>query len=90
MVLDWIRVGFTRLILRQKCFWMPCSLKLLPTVLYDGGQFEIADPFRDLLLCWQRFCTCGFTKRQFNTFILKNKLIAKSVEGSLHNPKSQV
>jgi hypothetical protein len=26
----------------------PCNLKLLPgaTVLYDGGQFEIADPFR--------------------------------------------
>jgi hypothetical protein len=27
---------------------MPCNLKLLPgaTVLYDGGQSEIADPFR--------------------------------------------
>jgi hypothetical protein len=71
---------------------MPCNLKLLPgaTVLYDGGQFEIADPFRRPSAFCNGFCTCWFTKDKFNTFILKNKLIAKSIEGSLHNPKSQV
>jgi hypothetical protein len=41
----------------------------------------------DLLLCWQRFCTCWSLKDKFNTFILKNKLIAKSIEGIFATPK---
>jgi hypothetical protein len=51
MGLDWIRVsGFTYCLSRGKQL-LDYALqlkKLLPgaTVLYDGGQFEIADPFR--------------------------------------------
>jgi hypothetical protein len=63
--------------------------KLLPgaTVLYDGGQFEIAIRLKTFCFVGNYvFCT-WFTKRQVNTFILKNKL-AKSIEGSLHKPKS--
>jgi hypothetical protein len=50
---------------------MPCNLKLLPgaTVLYDGGQFEIADPFRrPSALLATVFCTCWFTKRQVHIY----------------------
>jgi hypothetical protein len=93
MVLDWIRVsGFTYVLSRGKMLliMMP-ELKTFARSdsFIHGGQFEIADPFRRPS-CWQRFCTCGSLKDKFNTFILKNKLIAKSVEGSLHNLKSQV
>ncbi|NRS88737.1 phytoene dehydrogenase-like protein [Flavobacterium sp. 7E] len=52
------------------------------TVLYDGGQFEIADPFRrPSALLATTFAPVGSLKDKFNTFILKNKLIGKSIEG---------
>ncbi|NRT14368.1 phytoene dehydrogenase-like protein [Flavobacterium sp. 28A] len=52
------------------------------TVLYDGGQFEIADPFRrPAALLATAFAPVGSLKDKFNTFILKNKLIGKSIEG---------
>lgn len=52
------------------------------TVLYDGGQFEIADPFRrPSALLATAFAPVGSLKDKFNTFILKNKLIGKSIEG---------
>lgn len=52
------------------------------TVLYDGGQFEIADPFRRPSALWATiFAPVGSLKDKFNTFLLKNKLIAKSIEG---------
>jgi hypothetical protein len=68
---------------------MPCNLKPLPgaTVLYDGGQLKLLIRSGDLLL----LATVLFNlKDKFNTFILKNKLIAKSVEGILHNQKSSL
>jgi hypothetical protein len=52
---------------------------------------EIADPFRrPSALLATAFAPVGSLKDKLNTFILKNKLIAKSIEGILHNPKSQV
>lgn len=58
------------------------------TVLYDGGQFEIADPFRrPSALLATAFAPVGSLKDKFNTFILKNKLIAKSVEGIFAQPQ---
>mgnify|MGYP003653696025 FL=1 len=58
------------------------------TVLYDGGQFEIADPFRrPSALLATAFAPVGSLKDKFNTFILKNKLIAKSVEGVFAQPQ---
>jgi protoporphyrinogen oxidase len=58
------------------------------TVLYDGGQLEIADPFRrPSALLATAFAPVGSLKDKFNTFILKNKLIAKSVEGIFAQPQ---
>jgi len=58
------------------------------TVLYDGGQFEIADPFRrPSALLATVFAPVGSLKDKFNTFILKNKLKAKSVEGIFAQPQ---
>lgn len=57
--------------------------KFLPgaTVLYDGGQFEIADPFRrPSALLGTVFAPVGSLKDKFNTFLLKHKLIRKSIE----------
>jgi hypothetical protein len=81
MGLDWIRVsGFTT-VPRQNNYWIMRQL-FLPgaTVLYDGGQFEI-DPFRRPSALLLFFAPVGSLKDKFNTFILKNKLIAKSIEG---------
>lgn len=51
------------------------------TVLYDGGQFEIADPFRrPSALLATVFAPVGSLKDKFNTFLLKHKLIRKSIE----------
>lgn len=51
------------------------------TVLYDGGQFEIADPFRrPSALLGTVFAPVGSLKDKFNTFLLKHKLIRKSIE----------
>jgi protoporphyrinogen oxidase len=58
------------------------------TVLYDGGQFEIADPFRrPSALLATAFAPVGSLKDKLNTFILKNKLIAKSIEGIFAQPQ---
>ena len=46
------------------------------TILYDGGQFYIADPFRrPSALFSTLFAPVGSLKDKFNTFLLKNKLI---------------
>jgi hypothetical protein len=49
-------------------------------------EFEIADPFRRP--CFVGHCFAPrFIEDKFNTFILKNKLIAKSVEGIFVQPQ---
>lgn len=56
--------------------------KFLPgaTVLYDDGQFEIADPFRrPTALFATLFAPVGTLKDKVNTFLLKNKLLKISV-----------
>ncbi len=50
------------------------------TVLYDGGQFEIADPFRrPSALLSTLFAPVGSLKDKINTFFLKNKLVNISI-----------
>ena len=50
------------------------------TVLFDGGQFEIADPFRrPSALFATVFAPVGSLKDKINTFLLKHKLLKKSV-----------
>ena len=52
--------------------------KFLPgaTVLYDGGQFEIADPFRRPSAAFATlFAPVGSLKDKLNTLFLKNKLL---------------
>lgn len=56
--------------------------KFLPgaTVLYDGGQFEIADPFRrPSALFSTLFAPVGSIKDKINTLFLKSKLISISI-----------
>ena len=56
--------------------------KFLPgaTVLYDGGQFEIADPFRrPSALFATLFAPVGSIKDKINTLFLKYKLLKISV-----------
>ncbi len=51
------------------------------TVLYENGQFEIADPFRrPSALFSTLFAPVGTLKDKINTFFLKTKLIKISVE----------
>ncbi|MBC5839012.1 protoporphyrinogen/coproporphyrinogen oxidase [Flavobacterium muglaense] len=51
------------------------------TVLYDGGTFEIADPFRrPSALLATAFAPVGSLKDKANTFFLKKKLVSKSIE----------
>ncbi|WP_310555629.1 NAD(P)/FAD-dependent oxidoreductase [Flavobacterium sp.] len=46
------------------------------TVLYDGGQFEIADPFRRPSATFATlFAPVGSLKDKINTLFLKNKLV---------------
>jgi protoporphyrinogen oxidase len=46
------------------------------TVLYDGGQFDIADPFRrPSTLFSTLLAPVGSLKDKFNTFLLKKKLV---------------
>ncbi len=46
------------------------------TVLYDGGQFEIADPFRRPSATFSTlFAPVGSIKDKLNTLFLKNKLV---------------
>ena len=50
------------------------------TVLYDDGQFEIADPFRrPSALFATIFAPVGSFKDKLNTFFLKNKLVKISI-----------
>ena len=50
------------------------------TVLYDGGQFQIADPFRrPTALFATIFAPVGSLKDKINTFLLKHKLLKKSI-----------
>ena len=50
------------------------------TVLYDGGQFEIADPFRrPSALFATLFAPVGSLKDKINTLFLKNKLLKISI-----------
>lgn len=50
------------------------------SVLYDGGQFEIADPFRrPTALFATLFAPVGSLKDKLNTFLLKNKLVDKRI-----------
>lgn len=51
------------------------------TVLYDGGQFDISDPFRrPTALFSTLFAPVGSLKDKFNTFLLKHKLVRISNE----------
>lgn len=51
------------------------------TVLYDGGQFDLADPFRrPSALVSTVLAPVGSLKDKINTFVLKQKLIGKSIE----------
>ena len=64
--------------------------KFLPgaTVLYDGGQFEIADPFRrPSLLFSTLFAPVGSIKDKLNTFFLKNKLVNSSLATIFKQPE---
>jgi hypothetical protein len=55
---------------------------LKATVPYDGGQFEIADLFRrPSALLATVFAPVGSLKDKINTFVLKQKLIRKSIKG---------
>lgn len=50
------------------------------TVLYDKGQFEIADPFRRPTATFATlFAPVGSLKDKINTFFLKNKLVKIAV-----------
>ncbi|NRT12327.1 NAD(P)/FAD-dependent oxidoreductase [Flavobacterium sp. 14A] len=51
------------------------------TVLYEGGKFEIADPFRrPSALLATAFAPVGSLKDKANTFFLKQKLLNKSID----------
>ena len=59
------------------------------TVLYDGGQFEIADPFRrPSALFATVFAPVGSLKDKINTFFLKNRLINISVDNIFKQPET--
>ncbi len=50
-------------------------------VLYDGGQFDIADPFRrPSALLKTIFAPVGSLKDKMNTFFLKHKLLNKNID----------
>ena len=64
--------------------------KFLPgaTVLYDGGQFEIADPFRRPTATFATlFAPVGSLKDKINTFFLKNKLVNISIPNLFKQPE---
>lgn len=51
------------------------------TVLYENGQFDIADPFRRPSALFDTvFAPVGSLKDKINTFFLKNKLVKTSVD----------
>jgi phytoene dehydrogenase-like protein len=58
------------------------------TVLYDEGQFEIADPFRrPTALFATLFAPVGSLKDKINTFFLKNKLVKITVPNIFKQPE---
>lgn len=58
------------------------------TVLYDEGQFEIADPFRrPTALFATLFAPVGSLKDKMNTFFLKNKLVKIAVSDIFKQPE---
>ncbi len=58
------------------------------TVLYDGGQFEIADPFRrPTALFATLFAPVGSLKDKINTFFLKNKLVKITIPELFKQPE---
>jgi phytoene dehydrogenase-like protein len=58
------------------------------TVLYDGGQFEIADPFRRPTAIFATlFAPVGSLKDKINTFFLKNKLVNISITKLFKQPE---
>ena len=58
------------------------------TVLYDEGQFEIADPFRRPTATFATiFAPVGSLKDKINTFFLKNKLIKISIPNIFKQPE---
>lgn len=58
------------------------------TVLYDGGQFEIADPFRRPLAFFSiLFAPVGSLKDKINTFFLKNKLVKITIPEVFKQPQ---
>lgn len=59
------------------------------TVLYEKGQFEIADPFRrPSALFSTLFAPVGTLKDKINTFFLKNKLIKITVPTIFKQPET--
>jgi phytoene dehydrogenase-like protein len=64
--------------------------KFLPgaTVLYDGGQFDIADPFRRPSATLSTiFAPVGSLKDKINTLFLKIRLIKKSIAQIFQEPQ---
>ena len=64
--------------------------KMLPgaTVLYDGGNFEIADPFRRPSAAFATlFAPVGTLKDKINTLWLKNKLQKLTIEEIFEQPE---
>jgi phytoene dehydrogenase-like protein len=64
--------------------------KMLPgaTVLYDGGSFEIADPFRRPSAAFATlFAPVGTLKDKINTLWLKNKLQKLTIEEIFEQPE---
>lgn len=58
------------------------------TVLYDGGQFEIADPYRRPTATFATlFAPVGSLKDKINTFFLKNKLVKISIPEVFKQPE---
>ena len=58
------------------------------TVLYDEGQFEIADPFRRPSATFATlFAPVGSFKDKINTFFLKNKLVNISIPNLFKQPE---
>lgn len=51
------------------------------TVLYDGGQFDLADPFRrPSAVVSTVLAPVGSLKDKINTFVLKQKMLGKSIQ----------
>jgi hypothetical protein len=69
---------------------MPCNLKLFArsdSFIRWWSVRNCGSVQKTFCFVGNGFAPVGSLKDKFNTFILKNKLIAKSIEGILHNPK---